>query len=505
MAGLESIVDPRFAAVVRAGVDAATMRTWDPGLSRRSRLLVPVDVQAYVVAAGGAEPVVPLTGGAGRPGPVRGWVAVAGRGAPALGHARCAACAHGESGPVDRLTLPPLPDRWVVVRTVQPIGARRVDVHGWVIDAAAGSVTPLESYSGPRHCPPQPLGSGSTVPPAAPCSGPRRTRRARAGSRCTTRSPTCGARDGSVPTGRWHTDQAVYTVAGWWSDLGEDPVSGVRGPAALDARLTELRWFDGHDSVADKSTEDDEDDPVLPTRAAPRPSTTEELHILSETLVGADIGQGVVGVTPKEVVFTSVLPQYATLLHGSVLGVPVAGRLPAGDDRPDPADLGVAVGHDLDDVVAALGARVLGLSAAQRQSAETLVAAFTSGLIERLGSPDGLEDLAEREHGDTFWALAGRRFPAPNRIACGLRTARRSARPPSGARARAAHAADALGGTKLGWSGGPSPAPRPVRDRDRRCATGHRAYGTAVLPSAAADGRAARRPAESPPSRRRLV
>ena len=40
----------------------------------------------------------------------------------------------------------------------------------------------------------------------------------------------------------FHGDQAVYTVAGWWSDPAHDPLAGARGQAALDARLAELGW-----------------------------------------------------------------------------------------------------------------------------------------------------------------------------------------------------------------------------------------------------------------------
>ena len=46
------------------------------------------------------------------------------------------------------ITMPALPDRWVVVRTLLPVGGRLVHTHGWVVDAVKGSVTPLTDYSG---------------------------------------------------------------------------------------------------------------------------------------------------------------------------------------------------------------------------------------------------------------------------------------------------------------------------------------------------------------------
>jgi hypothetical protein len=69
-------------------------------------------------------------------------------------------------------------------------------------------------------------------------------------------------------------------------------------------------------------------------------------------------------------------------------------------------------------VVAAFGAAALRLDPEHRRSAETLIAAFTSGLIEQIGTQDGLQDLAEREHGDGFWSLPGTPLEAarPDRL-----------------------------------------------------------------------------------------
>ena len=45
----------------RTGVDLSTIGTWDTQLSRRTRILVPIDVQAYV-ATSAAEPTVGVRG-----------------------------------------------------------------------------------------------------------------------------------------------------------------------------------------------------------------------------------------------------------------------------------------------------------------------------------------------------------------------------------------------------------------------------------------------------------
>ena len=101
------------------------------------------------------------------------------------------------------------------------------------------------------------------------------------------------------------------------------------------------------------------------------------------------------------------LPRYHALLHGSVLGVPVGDTLPAADDRPDPAGLTVALGSDVDDVVAALGADGIGLGETERRAAEDLMAAFSNGLIAEMGGPDGVDALGAREHENGFWSLPG--------------------------------------------------------------------------------------------------
>ncbi|BCJ75227.1 hypothetical protein CS0771_47710 [Catellatospora sp. IY07-71] len=474
----KAVFDTRYADLVRSGVDAAGMHTWDPHLSRRTRVLVPVDVQAYVAVPGG-EQTVPVTGGPDDPDPF-----AAGAVRPDGVHLHWAlpdALLAGRNDPKTRsLVLPPLPDRWVVVRALAPQGARQVRLRGWVIDAATAAVTPLESYTGT----PGPAG-GRVYEPLDAAAG---------GSLMWTASYTASADRFAFHdpladlTPDLHADQAVYTVAGWWSDLAADPLAGAAGPARLDAALAARGWRLVHD----------DDDTVL-TAPDPRLAQVREAAGLTApvddppakvaaadgaALTGRLDGVAVLGSLPvsmvEQVVVTPALPRYATLLHGCVLGVPVAGPLPAADDRPDPAALGVALGQDLDDVVAAFGAAVLGLDTAHRREAETLVAAFTSGLIEQLGSPDGLTDLAEREHADGFWALPGTPLPGakPDR----LRGEDSAAAGPLtvGRKGRAAQPSSRLG-AKLDWQvksdvllGGRVDRLRSARAEEVRLVTGAR-------------------------------
>ena len=58
----------RWSGLTRFETDVATLRTWDVTLSRLKRILVPIDVQAYVVN-GGSESVVGLAGRSDDPAP----------------------------------------------------------------------------------------------------------------------------------------------------------------------------------------------------------------------------------------------------------------------------------------------------------------------------------------------------------------------------------------------------------------------------------------------------
>ncbi|MEJ1109453.1 MULTISPECIES: hypothetical protein [unclassified Kribbella] len=448
----KAVLDRRFAGLVRAGTELTTIGTWDRRLSRRTRILVPADVQAFVVPAGGGEPTVPVTGGAGDPQPFDpGTVRAVG---VHLHWAMPDALLVGADNPATKsLDLPPLPDRWVVVRTLQPVGGRQVHVRGWVIDARIGSVTPLATYAGS----PDPAPQGTPV--LDPLDG------AAGGSLLWTASYTAssgrfGFHDPLADlTEKYAGDQAVYTVAGWWSELGQDPLGAAAGAKALDARLAKLGWYVVHDGDDEALIEED---PRLvrmrdrmglisPKDTPPAKVTGADARIVSGAL--DDIGfqlKNPVKIADAVIVMPA-LPRYATLVHGSVLGVPVGPALPAADDRPPPDALGIALGQDTDDVVSAFGAQVLGLDTAHRRSAETLVAAFTSGLIEQLGSPDGLEDLAEREHGDGFWSLPGTPLPAAKTDRLRAEDTAPMGPLTVGRKGRAAQPADRLT-TKLEWA-----------------------------------------------------
>lgn len=464
----KALLDRRWAALARSGVDLAGIATWDKLLDRRTRLLVPIDVQAFVVPAAGGEATVPIGGGKDDPAPFT-------EGTPrpagvhlhwalpdALLRAKARAPVAESAG---GLTFAALPPRWVVIRALLPVGRAAALVRGWVIDAPTGSVTPLLDYAGIPA--PAPAGTPVLSPLDAAAGGSllwTASYTASAGRFAfhdpLTDLPAPGS--ATAPSGI-DGNQAVYVVAGWWPELGEDPLAGVSGPRRLDARLAELGWLvvhDGDDSVTEP------EDPRLERQrsdvglSSPAPQPQVHMPAADGKLARVSARLGIEAALPvagaKAVVLGPTLPHYATLLHGAVLGVPVGGPLPAGaDDRPLSSQLSVALGADVDDVVSAFGAGALGVAPAQREFAERLTAAFTSDLLDRLGSADGIADLEEHEHGDGFASLPGSALSAsrPDRL-------RAEDAAPAGptsvgrkARARSSSRGASERKTKLSWKG----------------------------------------------------
>ncbi|MBI5721694.1 MAG: hypothetical protein HZC37_28810 [Burkholderiales bacterium] len=250
----------RFLAADRAGLDIAEIATWDRYLLREHRLLVPIDVQALYVpkgAAGDAEPMLRLpmmlagteTGNedGGMPPPFA-------KGTPResgvhLHWAMPDALLRGSLADApaggNRLALPVLPDRWVVLRLVQPRGGREVVQTGWVIEADRAVAVPLAQWS-----------EGGAASTAAPAAGVELKREQLTGTvgggaswaavydavlnRFAFHDPLTDL-PALAPAGA-DEDCATYVVAGWWSDPVHDPLDSARSSDSLDELLERLRW-----------------------------------------------------------------------------------------------------------------------------------------------------------------------------------------------------------------------------------------------------------------------
>jgi hypothetical protein len=415
----------RWAALTRLGVDVSQVGTWDRYLVRDQRVLVPVDVQALVVPDTAGEATVRFAGREDDPEPF-GAATVRDPGVhlhwampDALLRAR-----NVQGG--SRIDLPRLPDRWVVVRTLLPAGGRLVHVAGWVVDAVKGSVTPLAGFSGETA--PTPDGapvystldgsSGGTLLWSATYDG--------AVNRFALHDPLTDLPGlGAIAPDGFHGDRAGYTVAGWWTDSQHDPLAAAWHRSQLDDILRGLGWHiapetpDEADVSPDPRLASLRSGTVLDSPSTSTPTYQVTAYSTDRTRfsdISPEVAKPVADIEAHYVGIRAT--HYHSLLHGSVLGVPVGGTVSAADDRPAGARTQTSVGADLDDVTAAIAAPAFGVADAQRQSAERLMAAFTSGLLSRVGTPDGIRDIEEHEHADGFWSFAGKALPnaRPDRL-----------------------------------------------------------------------------------------
>jgi hypothetical protein len=418
-----ALTTKRWNVLAKTGLDPATIGTWDSNLHRRKRVCVPVDVQAFVVPAAGGEPTLRMFGDSRDPAPFSaGSVRASG---VHLHWALPDSLLTGEpttrdaEGQSDELALQALPDRWVVLRMLRPRGVKRALVRGWVIDARLKAVAPLETFAGTF--------TGADSEDAldrldAGFGGSLLWTASYAASegRFTFHDPLTDVPPTAAlaPNGL-HDNSASYIVAGWWSDLTLDPLGALAGFRALALRLDKYGWLLDDDALPEVTAED----------RARRDSTNASVGLFSPsdgvrveyaTGVGPAITKGILGVStglasPVKNASHTILavPQveFATMLHGAVFGVPTSGNGGGADDRPRTEDVAIALGQDADDVVSAFSVRALNPTDAERDAAERLTAAFTSDLLDRIASADGIADLAEHEHSDGFDSRPGPAVP----------------------------------------------------------------------------------------------
>ena len=220
--------------MVRTGLDAAAAGRWDPGLVRESRVLVPIDVQALVVAAGDAEPIVriplALTAPDGQDPETPTAVLEDGPPRPAGVHLHWAAPdallrgTLADTAGATRLGLPALPDRWVVLRLLVPKGASAPVVRGWVLEADTARAVDLAGVAGGRrgrHA----GGTDRRRPPSLTGSVGGSLNWVGVYDAVTNRLAFHDPLDdlATVAPNGAEGDQAAYVVAGWWSTAEPRP------------------------------------------------------------------------------------------------------------------------------------------------------------------------------------------------------------------------------------------------------------------------------------------
>jgi len=237
----------RFLAADRAKLDLGEIATWDPYLLREHRLLVPVDVQALYVQPGNTEKMVRLPmllageNGVGVSDPEDGMPDPFTEGEPRptgvhLHWAMPDALLRGTfenraDGVANRLGLPILPNRWVVLRIVLPKNQTDAVVTGWVLEAERAVAVPLGSWT-----------EGGAVPPNTKTQGVALDKAQLTGTvggavswsavydavlnRFAFHDPLDDL--GTLAPNGVDEDCAAYLVAGWWSDPAYDPLDKAR-------------------------------------------------------------------------------------------------------------------------------------------------------------------------------------------------------------------------------------------------------------------------------------
>jgi hypothetical protein len=445
----EVLYSKRYLAADRAKVELSEIATWDKYLLREHRLLVPVDVQALYVPQGHAEPMLRLpmlvadADGATAGSSEEGMPPLFADGAPRppgvhLHWAMPDALLRGqltEASGGNRLGLPPLPDRWLLLRLLLPRNGSQVVTTGWVLEADRAVAVPLGSWT-----------EGGSASTAAPAAGTALAREALIGTAGGSIAWS-GAYDAVLNRFAFHDplvdvaalapggvdeDCATYTVAGWWSDPRLDPLDAARSDDSLDELLARLRWHPLHEwgseagelarqaeefklkkalGLTTDTTWQSKRPPSIPSaprgaRAAAARATAASYTPIDKTLVQPQ-AKGVASIFASDaLVHVAAQPWQlrSSLLHGTVYGVPVAGAV-IKDRRPAGAALQVAIGLHDDDLVSSLAAH--GASADQLRSTERLLSAFTTQRINRLASADGAVELEEYEHAAGYASLPG--------------------------------------------------------------------------------------------------
>ena len=524
----EALLSPRWAAQVRLDASPVEVAQWDAKLVRDPRVLVPIDVQALYVPAGDAtafvrlpfslttpdgaaeEPMPPPfdAGGPRPPGVHLHWM-------PPDSLLR-GEMSDGGDGARNRLGLPPLPDRWVVLRIVAPRAASTVSTRGWVIEADTAKVVPLEQWP-----------SGSAMATAEGKTVPKQELTGTVGgslnwiasydavrNRCAFHDPVTDLPEGLIG------DLAAYLVAGWWSDATLDPLDRADTVSSLDVRLHEL----GHRLIGDaeKLTQDRQ-------AAASTAGKRESLGLSSGRRFGTTAGA---------VPFTPAVSQFAegastvmtappphprqSLLHGVVYGVPVRGPIVA-DQRPRASDVDLALGSHGDDLAAVLASAGLATAtASERRELERLVAAFTGQILKTLGTPDGVVAVDEHEHQASFSSRTGGPGPLERLRTGGEAGPFNAGRAARGEQARVRDAGQAQSGRppvtdedraarpRDGHARRTAPGGEPDEGRtadSQRADRGARgpSAGASLLRAPRADAGAPQRPPEPPPAGQQTV
>ncbi len=436
----KAILTPEFAALTRTDLRHTAIRSWDTGLQRAPRLLVPIDVQALVVGRAAAvqavptetilpfadagdapatalpQPPEPFSPAVNRPlGVHLHWAMPDGLTRGDAGGTRNTAVAAGNPS-----KLPCLPDRWVVVRMVNGTRTTR----RWIIESDRGDHHDLTGWTEQG-----PLPANTVTGAAGRRVFPRERLTAVAGGDLS----WAATYDAVVDRFAFHDDlkdipaanlaalEISYLVSGWWSDPALDPLHECTSVGAYQERTRWLGWLAPEpeglaESTVQRSGERKRRETLkLESPPVARTGRTAKAGggAFAEDVQMVNLPNHLIEEGAKLVIAEGPAIPRQTLLHGVIVGVALAG---GPDLAPAANTLEVAAGPT---GFAALSALLADGADEQRASSERLLAAFSSGLLSTIDAPGGLVAVDEDRHASAFRGIATGTRARPDRIAEG--------------------------------------------------------------------------------------
>ncbi len=386
----------RHRFVVDAGVliDGPLRATWDPGLVRTPRVLVPIVVDALIVRNDerkgwadcrmAAPPTMPegsppVDARSLLPRPFTDLPEPRARGIYlhwALPDGLTAGTISTPPGEAANVTLPAAPDRWLVLRLSTGRDATRRAVEGWVLESGGAEpvVTRLDDWHGP--------GAGTTERPMTAMGYGDPAWAAyfdNVENRLGFHDPATGV-----------TGPIAYLVCGWYSDPAHDPLgSGIRPVATFEETLDRLGW-----RVQGELRTSQEKLGAYVKRAAREGLRAKDLpwatHVPRRDPDGNYVSSG------------DWWPS-STLFHGAAVDLAwPGGSAVAAGGPPRADDLRVILGATSGEALAAALA-----SEAQNPDEERVVEAFQLGVLHELDEPDGRTRLDALLHASGFGSLPG--------------------------------------------------------------------------------------------------
>jgi hypothetical protein len=407
---------PQFSAMARSGLSVKAAATWNPRLPRDPRLLVPVDVEALVVPPGTTQPRAdiavrllrapetpgetftpdtqrakpPFTDATERPaGAYLHW---------ALPDGLTAGRVTDGTSPDGQLNLPPLPNRWLVVRLGDEVPRT---LTAWVIEADRKRRVRLGDW---HEDPDGTEGETPTFDPAGLTA-------------VTGGDPAWAAIFDNVEDRFAMYDDLAgvdaaatvsYVVVGWYSRAELDPLRGAGDLTSFTRRLAELHWSVDEAGLAAAFARSRQREEAVAVRkvATPPPQTgpvTAEVKVgdVQIAMSGASGSPKIAAAGGRVTAHQPPTGPRQSLYHGTVHGVRVDGN--GGDARPRPEDVSVAVGATAVEAMAAsLRTGLQGDAATER-----LLCAFGYRVLADLGRPDGLVAFDEEVQRRAFLSLPG--------------------------------------------------------------------------------------------------